>query len=388
MPTRGKVEVFVPYIHAFGGVERLIVSLSRYLHDRGLDHTIVCFNQTIDFSAHAAWPMPLQELKPARNAISEGQALSRHFRDAAAGPVPLFFDLKSAFYAGLFRCPAFHLHLTDPPSLLPADVSKFAPSIRNAYSRNVAADAPGALRKIRGEVVHQINRRGVRRATSLITMANANADELRALYAREAKVIRQGVSLPSVKPRLAGRKLKPFRLLSVSRLEQNKRLDWVMEVLAKLESCGVRLSSHCDWVLDVVGEGSQSAALRELARRLGIESRVVFHGRASDEVLDKLFADAGLFLMPAIQGYGLPALEALAREVPVILHRESGVSEILGQSPWVAIVDHGLDDLTAAIRTMIGNILSGMVEKYPVPRFPSDIEWADEIARACGWVDG
>ncbi|HEY0282313.1 MAG TPA: glycosyltransferase family 4 protein [Rhizomicrobium sp.] len=368
----------------------MIVSLSRYLHDRDWDHTIVCFGQTIDFAAHAAWPMRLHELRPARNAISEGRALSRYFQNVyvAGGSLPLFFDLKSAFYAGLFRCPGFHLHLTDPPSLLPADVSKCAPSLRKAYPGNSPAEEPGVLLKIRGELVHQINRRGVKRAKSLITMANANANELRALYGRQAAVIRQGVAPPSLKPRLAGRRLKPFRLLSVSRLEKNKRLDWVFEALAKLEASDVPFSSRCDWVLDVVGDGSQAAPLRGLARRLGIESRVAFHGRASDEALDALFAGAGLFLMPAIQGYGLPALEALCREVPVILHRESGVSEILGQSPWVAVIDHGPDDLALAIRTMVGNISSGMVEKHPVPRFPTDTEWAEEIAKACGWVGG
>jgi glycosyltransferase involved in cell wall biosynthesis len=385
--STGPIAVFVPYIHAFGGVERLIVSLSRYLHDRGLDHTIVCFNQTIDFSARAAWPMRVHELRPARNSISEGRALSRYFRraEAAGGPVPLFFDLKSAFYTGLLRCSDFHLHLTDPPSLLPADVSKFAPSIRKAYPRTSAAKVPGALQKIRGELVHRINRRGVSRARSLMTMANANANELRALYGREAKVIRQGVSPPSVQPRLAGRKLKPFRLLSVSRLEENKRLDWVFEALAKLETSDAPLSVQCDWVLDVVGDGSQAAPLRDMARRLNIESRVIFHGRASDDALHALYANAGLFLMPAIQGYGLPALEALSREVPVILHRESGVSEILGNSPWVAVINQGRDDLALAIRTMVGNILSGAVEKHPIPRFPTDMEWAEEIATTCGW---
>jgi len=390
MASTGQIAIFVPYIHAFGGVERLIVSLSRYLHDRDLDHTIVCFDQTINFSAHATWPMRVHELRPARNAISEAWALRRYFRDVhvAGGPVPLFFDLKSAFYTGLFRCPGSHLHLTDPPSLLPADISKFAPSIRKVRPRNSSARVPGVLQNIRGELVHQINRRGVNRAQSLITMANANASELKALYARDAKVIRQGVSLPSVKPRLAGRKLKPFRLLSVSRLEQNKRLDWVFEALAKLETSDAPLSAQCDWVLDVVGDGSQAAALRDLARRLNIESRVIFHGRASDGALEALYADAALFLMPAIQGYGLPALEALSREVPVILHRESGVSEILGNSPWVTVIDRGRDDLALAIRTMVGNIMSGAVEKHPIPRFPTDMEWAEEIARACGWVRG
>jgi hypothetical protein len=71
--------------------------------------------------------------------------------------------------------------------------------------------------------------------------------------------------------------------------------------------------------------------------------------------------------------------------VPVILHRESGVSEILGNSPWVAVINQGRDDLALAIRTMVGNILSGAVEKHPIPRFPTDMEWAEEIATTCGW---
>lgn len=381
----GPISIFVSYIHVFGGVERLIVSLSRYLHEHGLDHTVVCFDQTIDFPTHASWPMRVHELKPARNAISEAQALSSYLRSVAGGPIPLLFDLKSAFYAGLFRCPDFHLHLTDPPSLLPADVSKYAPSLRNAFPRNAPTGEPGVLQKIRGELVHRINRRGVNRAVTLITMANANADELRALYGRQAKVIRQGVAYPSVVPRLSERKLKPFRMLSVSRLEQNKRLDWIFEALAKLEAADAPLGATCDWVLDVVGEGSQAAPLRDLARRLNIESRVIFHGRASDTELDALYADAALFLMPAIQGYGLPALEALSREVPVILHRESGVSEILGNSPWVAVIEHGRDDLALAIRTMVCAILSRTVAKHPIPRFPTDMEWAEEIETTCGW---
>jgi glycosyltransferase involved in cell wall biosynthesis len=388
--STGQIAIFVPFIYAFGGVERLAIDLSRYLHGRGLDHAIVCFRQAIDLSSHATWPVEVHELRPTRNFISEGWAMSRYFRrvDTAEGPVPLFFDLKSAFYAGLFGCPRYCLQLSDTPSLFPADVSKFALSLRKMYPRNTSAEPPGVLRKIRGELVHQVNRRGVARSRTLITMTTANSKEFAALYGKEAKVIRQGAALPSVKHRLAGRKLKPFRLLSVSRLEQNKRLDWVFEALAKLETSDAPLSAQCDWVLDVVGDGSQAAPLRDLARRLNIESRVTFHGRASDAALETLYADAALFLMPAIQGYGLPALEALSREVPVILHRESGVSEILGNSPWVTVIDRGSDDLALAIQTMVGNILSGAVEKHPIPRFPTDMEWAEEIAKACGWVRG
>ena len=36
---------------------------------------------------------------------------------------------------------------------------------------------------------------------------------------------------------------------------------------------------------------------------------------------------------------------AAAGGIPVLLHRESGVSEILGNSPWVTVIDRGRDDL-------------------------------------------
>lgn len=380
------IAIFVSYIHVLGGVERLIVSLSHYLHNCGLDHMIVCFKQTIDFTAYAGWPMRVHELKPIRNSLSEARALSNYLRRAVAvGPAPLLFDLKSAFYAGLFRCPDFNLHLTDPPSLLPADISKFAPSLGRTFPRNIPKESSGVLQKTRAEVVHRINRRGISRARTLITMTNANADELHGLYGREAKVVRQGVAPPPVVSRLWGRKLKPFRLLSVSRLEKNKRLDWVFEALAMLETSNTPLSTQCDWLLDIVGDGSQAGALRDLARLVNIGSRVIFHGRVSDEALEAHYAGAALFLMPAMQGYGLPALEALSREVPVIMHRQSGVSEILGDSPWVAVIDQGRDALALAIRTMVSNILNGALEKQCIPRFPTDMEWAEEIATICGW---
>lgn len=386
--TARRIEIFVPYIDAFGGVERLIVALSRHLHDRGLVHAIVCFRQTIDFGSHATWPMEIRELRPARNAISEGRALSRHFRRSHDddGPLPLFFDLKSAFYAGLFHCSGFHLHLTDPPSLLPADVSKFSRSNRATYLKVTRGQVPTTMQTVRGELVHQINRRGVKRARSLMAMTYTISDELRSLYKREAKIIRPGVPQQTPRPSRPNFGLKPIHLLSVSRLEKNKRLDWVFNALASLESADVPLGAQCEWLLDVVGDGSQTESLRELAQKLGIGSKVIFHGRVSDEAVERLFSNASLFLLPAVQGYGLPALEALARAVPVVLHRESGVSEILGQSPWIERIEQGPDDLAAAIRTMIGNISSGEIAKYPLPRFPSDTEWAEEISRNCGWI--
>lgn len=381
--SSGKIVVFTPGLHAFGGVERLLLDLSRFLHDEKRPHTILCLSRSIDLAAHADWPMEVKALEPARNPLAEARALAGFFREQGRGAnrTPLFFDLKSAFYAGIAGCGSFHLHLTDPPSLLPRDVSKFAPSLRARFPARA-----GLLNALRGEAVHRINRRGVLRARSLIAMTHVIADELNWLYGRKAMVIRPGVALPPSRDATVTNANGRVRFLSVSRLEESKRIDWILQVLAELERSGSPLSAQLDWVLDIVGGGSQEQALRDLAASLGIGDRVIFHGRLSDEGLESLFAQAGLFLMPAVQGYGLPALEALIRGVPVILHRQSGVSEVIDSPPWVETIEHGREDLLAAIRRMAVSIASGALQRQAAPSVPTAPQWARNIATACGWL--
>jgi glycosyltransferase involved in cell wall biosynthesis len=344
-------------------------------------------SRSIDLAAHADWPIDVRALEPARNPIAEAWALTRYFRDPANAGIqtPLFFDLKGAFYAGLFRCPGFHLHLTDPPSLLPRDVSKRALSIRNRFPRT-QAKGQNWQAALRGEVVHWANKQGVRRARSVIAMTRMIADEIESLYSTRASVIYPGVRFRAQGQRPPTRKVGTIRFLSVSRLESSKRIDWILRALAELEHAHDPLSAQSEWALDVVGDGSEAAALRGLAGALGIGDRVVFHGRVSDAQLEVLFAQAGVFLMPAVQGYGLPALESLARGTPVILHRDSGVSEILNEPPWIETIARGPQDLNNAIRRMVTNIFSGALERRARPKLPTASDWAQQIAVACGWL--
>lgn len=380
--------IFVPFIHAFGGVERLVLALSRFLHENNVAHAVVCFSQTINFSSYAEWPMTVRELGCARNPVAEGWTFNRFMRAAKVGgsPPPLLFDLKAAFYAGMFPSPGHYLHLTDPPSLLPSDVSKFAPSLRRIYPAPMMAASPDPLQMIRGEIAHRFNRQGAARALSVIAMTNAIADELRMLYSVEARIVRPGVRMPASSPPWHRRALNSVRMLSVSRLEQSKRIDWILNALAGLESSNLPLSKKIDWQLSLVGDGSQREQLRSLAVQLGIADRVVFHGKVSDTKLEELFTDGDLFLMPAVQGYGLPALEALARGIPVILHLESGVSEILKGTPWTEIIEDGTESLASAINAMVDRLRDGELEKIPMPEFPTETNWAHEITTLCGWI--
>jgi glycosyltransferase involved in cell wall biosynthesis len=138
--------------------------------------------------------------------------------------------------------------------------------------------------------------------------------------------------------------------------------------------------------LDVVGDGSQAPELKRLAQELGLGQKVVFHGRVSDERLKEIYDAGHLFLMPAVQGYGLPALEALASGMPVILHRESGVAEILGATPWVEIMDNAPGSLPLALNTMLGRLRENFFQTNAPPAVPTEDDWAQEICRTCGWI--
>jgi glycosyltransferase involved in cell wall biosynthesis len=178
-----------------------------------------------------------------------------------------------------------------------------------------------------------------------------------------------------------------LRMLSVCRIEANKRIGWILRSLAELERASPSLCSRIDWRLDLAGKGPLIEPLTELAASLGIANRVHFHGFVPDADLQTFYDQAHLFLMPAVQGYGIPAIESLQRGIPVLLHRESGVSDILLDTPWATVLTGGEERMTAGLSTAIDGVLAGRHHKTPLPKLPTEDEWAERVARLCGWVD-
>jgi glycosyltransferase involved in cell wall biosynthesis len=153
-----------------------------------------------------------------------------------------------------------------------------------------------------------------------------------------------------------------------------------------MEHDALSLSSRVDWTLDVTGRGSQMEAMQGLATALEIGDRVRFLGYVSDAELEQLYGQAHLFLMPAIQGYGIPAVEALARGLPVLLHRESGVSDMLRATPWATVIEGGEEGMLAGLREAIGAVIAGTQLDAPLPTLPTEDGWAERVAVLCGWT--
>jgi glycosyltransferase involved in cell wall biosynthesis len=73
--------------------------------------------------------------------------------------------------------------------------------------------------------------------------------------------------------------------------------------------------------------------IREQARLLGIEDRVVLPGFVGDEDLEGLYALSACLAFPSLnEGFGLPLLEAMARDLPVVCSRASVMPEVVGDA--------------------------------------------------------
>jgi len=80
----------------------------------------------------------------------------------------------------------------------------------------------------------------------------------------------------------------------------------------------------------VVGSGNLMHQAVEMAAELGIGHKVLFTGFLQGQDVRKIYKMADLYVMPSVsEPFGIAPLEALDNDVPVIISRQSGVSEVL-----------------------------------------------------------
>jgi len=113
---------------------------------------------------------------------------------------------------------------------------------------------------------------------------------------------------------------------------------------------------HPDAQLVLAGApGEYEQELRAAARRLGLETAVIFCGYVSQEHLEGLYSMATCFVFPSLnEGFGLPILEAMERDLPVACSNVSAMPEVAGDA--ALLFDPGDDGaVAAAITRLLGD---------------------------------
>jgi glycosyltransferase involved in cell wall biosynthesis len=115
-------------------------------------------------------------------------------------------------------------------------------------------------------------------------------------------------------------------VLCVAQKRPYKNLSSLVRALPELEERNVRL------VLPGAPTAHE-AELRVLARDLGVEDRVRFPAWVAQDELEGLYRLARCFVLPSLmEGFGLPVLEAMARDVPVACSNRSALPEVVGDA--------------------------------------------------------
>lgn len=171
------------------------------------------------------------------------------------------------------------------------------------------------------------------RVDHFVANSRAVADRIRKHYRREATVIYPPVDTE----RFAIGPKEDFFLI-VSRLVGYKRVDLAIEACNRLEL-----------PLVIIGDGSQRAALKQLAG-----STITFLGRQPDEVVADHLSRCRALLFPGEEDFGIVPVEAEAAGRPVIAYGRGGALDtVIDGETGVLFAEQSQQGLVAAIQKFV-----------------------------------
>jgi glycosyltransferase involved in cell wall biosynthesis len=134
--------------------------------------------------------------------------------------------------------------------------------------------------------------------------------------------------------------------LYLGRHDRHKNLPALIQAFAHLRS---------DYQLYLAGSSDRryTPALKELVKELNLEARVKFLDYVSYDQLPILLNQAIALVLPSWwEGFGLPALEAMACGTPVIASNLGALPEVVGEA-GILVDPYNVADISAAMNQLI-----------------------------------
>lgn len=191
------------------------------------------------------------------------------------------------------------------------------------------------------------------RCASVLTANSFGLKELAASFDTftEILVIPNGVGEDFFfeRPARAGQS-EDFKLLTVSRLSRQKKIERQIEMLSELKKMG---AGHIK--LDIVGDGPERPRLEALAREKGLfDGSIVFHGWCDREGLARYYREAAVFVLSSdYEGMPNVVLEAMASSLAVVATDAPGTVDLVASGRNGVIVPrHRMEEFATAIKRL------------------------------------
>jgi len=178
------------------------------------------------------------------------------------------------------------------------------------------------------QMIYDIERKGMHTADKVIAVS---------YYTRSIIISRYGVSGEKVEVVYNGVERNGNWPLETSGISKDEKIVLFLGRITMQKGPEYFLAA-AKKVLDVMdnvkfvmaGSGDMMHRAVEMAAGLGIGHKVLFTGFLRGEDVRKIYKMADLYVMPSVsEPFGIAPLEALDNDVPVIISKQSGVSEVL-----------------------------------------------------------
>ncbi len=176
------------------------------------------------------------------------------------------------------------------------------------------------------QLIYEIERKGMNKADLIICVSEFTKQKVIAHYGiseEKVCVVHNAVDFPN---RDLPRRIEQTDkiVLFLGRITIQKGPDYFLETAKRV----LELEPNVKFIM--VGTGDMQQCIIEKAAEIGISKHVLFAGFLTGEDIDRAYQMADLYVMPSIsEPFGITPLESMRNGTPVLISKQSGVSEII-----------------------------------------------------------
>ena len=191
----------------------------------------------------------------------------------------------------------------------------------------------------------------VKRADHVICISEHTQQDLMSILgvpSEKTSVIHLGFSLSQTVPPLARGDTRPF-LLYVGGRGGYKNFEGLLKAYALTPG----LQQNYDLI--AFGGGAFTTQESELIRLLGVPTEKIRYMTGDDAVLGGIYRRAAVFIYPSLyEGFGIPPLEAMSSDCPVVCSGVSSIPEVVGNAAEI-FDPHDPNSIRLAIERVIND---------------------------------
>jgi len=260
-----------------------------------------------------------------------------------------------------FDC--IHCHFSYPSGVIAAFLKrnfKF-PILITEHSRLTAAYKT---------LFHKIlSKYALRKSDEIIAVSSPLKYEIEAYVNRQVRVIYNHVDLSRFKIQKKKNNSKVDIGFLGGLYNDTKGLDLLLNAVSKLD--------FSNWILHVGGDGPLLKHYKEMAQKLGIETKCLFLGQINPENISYFYSNLDFFVVASrYETFGIVLIEAMASGLPVLATRCGGPESIVTPQVGLLIDKDNIDELNSGIKkiiSMLNAFQAESIREYVSANFSSEI---------------